>query len=139
METSKRSSQAPTIASVVAVLSLVQTGASRPSKGISEDEKISSREGRCESKLATAEEQRRGEIDSYLRDIRHRIEAYIENNRAYYEEAGRRWEACQNFYHQTQPPLDRLEQRARQATNQQIRLTRMYRKREEENSMYRVV
>jgi len=135
--TSKRSSQAPTIASVMAVPAVVQAGASGRPKEIPKDEKISSREERSESSLANAEEQR-GNIDSYLRDIRHQIEACIENNRAYYEEAGRRWEACQNFSHQSQRSLDRLEQLARQATNQQIRLTHMYQKREEENSMYHV-
>ena len=136
--TSKRSSQAPTVASALTVPSPVQTGAGGPSKGISEDGKYSDREEHCESEQATAEE-KRGGIDSYLRDIRRRIEACTENNRAYYEEAGRRWEACQNYHHQTQRRLDRLEQLAGQATNQQIQLTHMYQKREEENSMYHVV
>ncbi len=110
---------------------LVQTGAGDPSQGISKDEKNPSREGTCESKLATVEKQQ-GEIDSYLRDIGRRIEACIENNRA-------RWEACQNFHRQSQRRLDRLELLARQATNQQIQLTHMYQKREEESSMYHVV
>src|SRR5258706_8005273 len=94
MSKSKRSSQAQTIASVVVIPALVQTGAGDPSQGISKDEKNPSREGTCESKLATVEKQQ-GEIDSYLRDIGRRIEACIENNRAYYEEAGRRWETGQ--------------------------------------------
>jgi len=136
--TSKRSSQGQTIANVIVVPSLVQTAASGPSIGTPKDEEFLNREGRCESKLATADEQR-GEIDSYLRDIRHRIEACTGGNRAYYKEAERRWEARQNCYHQSQQRLDRLEHLVRQATNQRIRLTDMYRYREEENSMYDVV
>ena len=138
MNKSKRSSQAQTIASVMVIPSLVQPGAASPSNGISENEKNPSREVPCESELGTAEEQQ-GEIDSYLRDIGHRIDACIENNRAYYEEAGRRWEACQNSHRQSQHRLDRLELLARQATNQQIQLTHMYQKREEESSMYHAV
>ena len=136
--TSKRSSAAQTITTVMVIPSPVQTGANDPSKEISKDPKNRSREGRCESKLATAEEQQ-GEIDSYLRDIQRRIETCKENNRAYYEETGRRWEACQNFHNQSQRQLDHLELLARQATNQQIQLTRMYQKRQEESSMYHVV
>ena len=135
MSKSKRSSQAQTIASVMVIPSLIQPGAGSPSNGISEDEENPSREQPCESNLATAEEQQ-GEIDSYLRDIGRRIEACIETSRAYYEEAGRRWEACQNSHRQSQRRLDRLELLARQATNQQIQLTHMYQKREEETSMY---
>ena len=135
---SKRSSQAQTIASVMIIPALVQTGTSGPSKGLPEDEKNSSQKERCESKLAATEGQQ-GEIDSYLQDIRRRIEACKENNRAYYEEAGRRWEACQNFHNQSQSRLDRLELLARQATNQQVQLTQVYQKRQEESSMYHVV
>jgi hypothetical protein len=136
--TSKRSSQAGTIASVVVVPSLVQTMASGLSKGVPEGENSLNREGCRESKLATAEE-RRGEIDSYLRDIRHRIDACIENNRAYYEVAERNWEACQSHHRRSQRRLDRLEQLARQATTQQIQLTHIYQQRKAENSMYHIV
>lgn len=136
--TSKRSSAALTIASVMVIPSPVQTGTSDPSKGLSKDGKNPSQGGRRESKLPTAEEQQ-GEIDSYLRDIRRRIETCEENNRAYYEVAGRRWEACQNFHRQSQRRLDHLELLARQATNQQVQLTHMYQKRQEESSMYPAV
>lgn len=108
-------------------------------KGTSEGEKIQNRGERCESEPATVEERPIARvIDSYWKDIRQRMEACAEND-PYYEKAESNCPASQNPHLCSQRRLDRLEQLTRQATNQQIQLTHMYKERERETGMRHVV
>lgn len=107
-------------------------------KGTSEGEKIQNRGERCESEPATVEERPR-EIGSYLGDRPRRMEVCAENDHPYYEKAENNCPASQNPHLCSQRCLDRLEQLACQATNQQIQLTHMYKERERETGMKHVV